>query len=163
MRIKFTEFAADPKLRGTIANHPAHIAQSLIAQGAAVAVPYTDFRQRLAAEATSCSDKPDPLFVKGTEWSIFVEPRTGRNLILRKSGSETTRYEPTDVALAISHGCPPSVAGLLKSDIDLENLKDAAAYASEKAKQEREAAERLDRVRTGASLYTLGKRLVKPQ
>jgi len=55
MRIKFTEFAADPKLRGTTSNFPAHIAQSLIAQGAAVAVPYKDFRERLAAEAAEDS------------------------------------------------------------------------------------------------------------
>jgi hypothetical protein len=39
MRIQYTEFVANPALRNTIANLPAHVAQVLIAQGSAVALP----------------------------------------------------------------------------------------------------------------------------
>ena len=163
MRIKFTEFAADPKLRGTTSNFPAHIAQSLIAQGAAVAVPYKDFRERLAAEAAEGSDKSNPKVenVKVPQWGIHTDQFTGRQTLIRRQGFEEIRFEPPEEA--VKAGCPLGIAGQVVSIEAQENLKNVAAEAAAKARQDLEARERLDRIRTGASLYTLGRKLVKPQ
>ena len=162
MRIKFTEYAADPKLRHTISNFPAHIAQSLIAQGAAVAVPYKDFRERLAAEAAEGSDKSNPKVenVKVPQWGIHTD-LLGRQTLIRRQGFEEIRFEtPED---AVKAGCPLGIAGQVVSVEAQENLRNVAAEAAAKSRQDLEARERLDRIRTGASLYTLGRKLVKPQ
>jgi len=63
----------------------------------------------------------------------------------------------------VKAGCPLGIAGQVVSIEAQENLKNVAAEAAAKARQDLEARERLDRIRTGASLYTLGRKLVKPQ
>jgi len=163
MRIKFTEYAADPKLRHTISNFPAHIAQSLIAQGAAVAVPYKDFRERLAAEAAEGHDSHNTSVtaVATPRWGIHTGIN-GTQVIVRRFGFEEARFEnPLD---AVKAGCPVSLAGLVRSAVnhDIDDLRHEADEIAAKAKAENDARERLDRIRTGASLFTLGKKMVKP-
>jgi len=160
MRIKFTEYAADPKLRHTISNLPAHIAQSLIAQGAAVAVPYKDFRERLAAEAAEGSDKSNPTVenVKVPQWGIHTDQITGRQILIRRQGFEELRFETAEDA--VINGCSIGVAGQLQSVENLDALRNAAAEASAKSRQDLEERERLDRLRTKVTLARSG---VKPQ
>jgi hypothetical protein len=45
---------------------------------------------------------------------------------------------------------------------DIDDLRHEADEIAAKAKAENDARERLDRIRTGASLFTLGKKMVKP-
>ncbi|MGO8810999.1 MAG: hypothetical protein ACLQJF_16190 [Candidatus Sulfotelmatobacter sp.] len=163
MRIKFTEYAADPKLRGTTSNFPAHIAQSLIAQGAAVQVPYKGFRERLAAEAAE-GHHPQNTSVTAVAvptWGIHTG-LNGTQVLVRRFGFEETRFEtPED---AVRAGCPVAIAAQLRSVVnhDIDGLRHEADEIATKAKAKQEAAERLDRIRTGASLYILGKKMVKP-
>jgi hypothetical protein len=96
MKITYTQFAADPALRGTTTNLPAHIAQVLIAQGVAEAVPdprrgtneYLQMRaEQSAAAVPSPYDTPAP-FVQGVRWEVG-QSHFGRPVIMRRSGSET--------------------------------------------------------------------------
>jgi hypothetical protein len=110
MRIKFTEHVPDPKLRNTIANHPAHIAQVLIASGQAVAVPYRDFRERLAAEATAASGAGHTdANVSGIEWGVNNKDPLNPSSIVRvikRRGCETLFFStpPDDAPAFIKQG-----------------------------------------------------------
>jgi hypothetical protein len=118
-------------------------------------------RQAQAAEAIPNRFGTDTVVesIKVPQWGIHTERTSGRQTLVKRLGFEETRFESAEDAVRC--GCPTSVAGLLRTEVDLENLKAAAQYASEKAKQEREAADRLDRIRTTTSLFTLGRK-VKP-
>jgi hypothetical protein len=107
MKVKYTEYAPDPKLRNTITHLPPHVAQNLIAQGVCVHVPYKNFVEFMSAEHREGNDpnNVNPPQAKGVEWSctrLFDRP-----VIFRKSGFETTRIETLEVA--IQCGCPESV------------------------------------------------------
>jgi hypothetical protein len=98
MKIQYTEFAANPALRGTIANHPAHVAQVLIAQGAAV-----EIKPKTIAEFLD--SKNPPAQVPTVEWGIKnADERFSCVTIIKRFGNETTifREPPQD--------CPAGVA-----------------------------------------------------
>src|ERR1019366_1496664 len=110
MRIIYTEFVADPKLRNTIANFPAHVAQSLIASGQAVAMPWKSYIERLNAEheqprSAMPGDTAVPN-IEGVKWGIAEHPLAG-TVILRESGSETTRFQDADTAE--NYGAPAAL------------------------------------------------------
>ena len=64
MRITYTEFVPDPKLRGTTTNLPAHIAQVLIASGQAVDVLFKGYQDRLSSETPQVAVPPT------VEWGV---------------------------------------------------------------------------------------------
>lgn len=104
MKIQFTQFAPDPSLRGTTKTLPAHRAQPLIDSGVAVQVPWKDFRERLAAEATSQTAGSFQNVSVDEEWGIDTSLTQFRQVvIIRKRGSETIIYDsPTK-------NTPPSI------------------------------------------------------
>jgi hypothetical protein len=111
MKITYTEYVADPTLRGKTAHLPAHIAQVLIAQGTAKEVPlpprgsrgWLEAIQELDAMRTGPSQYDTvPPSVTGTEWSVKTM-ESGQTLVVKKSGSQTFWYDapPAD--------CPANV------------------------------------------------------
>lgn len=68
MRIKYTEFALNPALRGTISHLPQHRAQALIDSGAAVELPYKNYVERLHDEQAQRAAEPKN--APATGWSI---------------------------------------------------------------------------------------------
>jgi|HubBroStandDraft_6_1064221.scaffolds.fasta_scaffold588084_2 hypothetical protein len=68
MRIRYTEFALNPALRGTISHLPAHRAQALIDSGAAVELPYKNYVERLNDEQAQRA--ADPKNAPATGWSV---------------------------------------------------------------------------------------------
>lgn len=74
MRIQYTEFVANPALRNTTTNLPAHVAQVLIAQGSAVALPRAPrgsaawLAERLEESAAANPPSPTPLLT----WGVSV-------------------------------------------------------------------------------------------
>jgi len=112
MKIQYTEFVADPSLRNTITNLPAHIAQVLIAQGSAKAVPMPRWgtpewleerKAQSAAAVPNAEDTPAP-FVSGVCWEIG-KSYYGKPVIQRRSGSEIGQAAFGE----IPDGCPADV------------------------------------------------------
>jgi hypothetical protein len=68
MRIRYTEFALNPALRGTITHLPQHRAQALIDSGAAVELPYKNYVERLNDEQAQRA--ADPKNAPATGWSV---------------------------------------------------------------------------------------------
>jgi len=83
MRIQYTEFVANPALRGTTTNLPAHIAQVLIAQGSAIALPRAPrgsaewLAERLEESASFNPPAPAPVVT----WTIGGGNDAGRPAI----------------------------------------------------------------------------------
>ncbi len=110
MKIRYNEYVANPELRNTIKNLPAHVAQVLIAQGVAAHVPYTSVKDRIESEA-SLLPKPKPLAV---EWGVQDAnlSQYSRVTVIKRFGSETTFFAapPAD--------CPPSIVARFKELTD---------------------------------------------
>jgi hypothetical protein len=123
VRIKYTEFAPDPRQWNTVVNLPAHVAQVLIATNQAVAVPWKDFRERLAATATAGADPFNVnAYVEGVQWGVIPAETSQfrRVVICKRAGAETTWYDgPTSEM-------PPSIVAqfeqLTNSTVDPEVL-----------------------------------------
>ncbi len=112
MKIKYNEFVANPALRNTETNLPAHVAQVLIAQGVAVAVRYKNFVEYMNAEhaQASAAHSVNPS-VQGVEWGIRDKAlsRFSKVLVVKRIGAATTYFEtpPSD--------CPPSIRARFES------------------------------------------------
>ena len=143
MRITYTEFVPDPKLRGTTVNLPAHVCQVLIAQGSAVAVPYKSYQERLAAEAMPPAPPPEISWgVQDTGASLFSVV-----CIVKKVGNETfyLKEPPTDGS------CPPSIVAKWKSLTDTPT--ETSASASAQRKLEQQEADRVAKEKTYGVIY----------
>src|ERR1039458_7606455 len=92
MKITYTQFVADPALRGTTTNLPAHIAQVLIASGQATEVPmprrgskgngWLEARLEQSRNAGPPSvDDVVPSAPNGVEWGVKV---TGKKVFVLK-------------------------------------------------------------------------------
>jgi hypothetical protein len=109
MKITYTEFAADPALRGTTTNLPAHIAQVLIAQGVAKSCPmpprgsagWLAARKEQSALATA-ADPGDTVVHMGLEWGI--QHNLGKPAIIKRLNSENYFYDVPPPE------CPRSIA-----------------------------------------------------
>jgi len=102
VRIKYNEFVANPVLRNTIVNLPAHVCQSLIAQGVAVGVPYKNLADRIQSEQ-ALLPKPAPPVV---EWGIQKGSLSeySRPAIIRRDANGVTYFaSPTP-------DTPPAIA-----------------------------------------------------
>ncbi len=133
MRITYTEFVPNPNLRGTTVNLPAHVAQVLIAQGSAVAVPYKSYQDRLASEFSS------PAVPVKIEWGIQQGSASqySRPAITKRVGSEATFYStpPADCPAAIAEQFRQLVDGTLyELPPDEAAMHAAAAYVGDSNK-----------------------------
>ncbi len=109
MRVRYNEYVANPTLRHTETNLPAHVAQSLIAQGVAVHVPYTSVRDRIESEAALLPKPAAPAVTWG------IKESTGNyscTTIVKCVGADTTYFKtpPPD--------CPPSIVARFKELTD---------------------------------------------
>ena len=122
MRIKYNEFVANPTLRHTTVNLPAHVCQSLIAQGVATHVAYTSVKDRIESEA-SLLPKPKPPVV---EWGIQqASSEYSRTAIIRRDANGCTYYgSPTP-------DTPPSIAEQFRQ---LTDGVEPAQYSPDEAK-----------------------------
>jgi hypothetical protein len=139
MKITYTQFVADPALRGTTTNLPAHIAQVLIAQGAAKAEPmpargsagWLAARNEQAATATVPDAHDTVAGVAGVEWGIHV--RGVVVAVIKRVGSDTFFFDAPPV------DCP---LGIVQQFLDAANLSpeaNAVAIAAAKKAQEEQA------------------------
>jgi hypothetical protein len=130
MKIQYTEFVADPSLRNTITNLPAHVAQVLIAQGSAKAVPlppygakgWLEHRKEISAQVTtpsSCDIVP-PTTGVGVEWSVEKMP-TGKIVVVKRFQGELTWLSKPP------RECPPSIVQQFK---DMSGLNEAIEGAT---------------------------------
>ncbi len=142
MRVRFIN--PSNKKFGTVEHIENTAGRTLIALGECEAVPYRDFRERLAAEASPAAAPVQISWgVKEADGSVFSTPT-----IVKKVGSETFYFDgpPAD--------CPPSIVAQYN---ELKNVDPGAARAAiEKAKREQEEQERAERTRT-RSLVVAGK------
>jgi hypothetical protein len=124
MRIKYTEFALNPALRGTISHLPQHRAQALIDSGAAVELPYknhveylNDYEaQRIAALPKSAAP--------ATGWGI--RESTSNDQRMRFVVTETSPLGETTF-----YDAPPAHAPLsVKQKFADAVATDAAAFSS---------------------------------
>jgi hypothetical protein len=92
MKIQYTEYVAHPALRGTITHLPRHRAQPLIDIGAAVEIPYADFRERLREEeaAKSAAAPTAPAVVS---WAVTQGMTTGRYAIRAQCSVKTVNLD----------------------------------------------------------------------
>jgi hypothetical protein len=127
MKIQYTEFVADPSLRNTITNLPAHVAQVLIAQGSAKAVPlppygakgWLEHRKEISAQVTapsSCDIVP-PTTGVGVEWSV-EKMSTGKIVIVKRFQGELTWFSKPP------RECPPSIVQQFKGMSGLNEAVD---------------------------------------
>ena len=144
MKITYTEYVPDPKLRGTTAHLPAHIAQVLIASGQAKAVPYKDFREILADDDAVRAAAAPPVTV---EWGIRDKDRSVHSqvLIIRKLGAELSFF------LAPPKDCPPSIVQQWKDMTKVDTSADRVAF--EKAKQEQQARQHDEKIGVLQDIY----------
>jgi hypothetical protein len=112
MKIKYTEFALNPQLRGTTTHLPAHRAQALIDSGAAVEVkmPPHGTPGWLEARAEQEQVRIDSLpadrretFPTVVTWQVYKLPFSGKLGVVRLYLTEKTIYEP---ALIYDRGRP---------------------------------------------------------
>lgn len=100
MKIIYTQFAADPALRGTTTHLPAHIAQVLVAQGVAREIKYANYIERLQ----SLQDAMPPAKPPVVEWGVQDGlSQYSRPTIIRRCGSDTAFFAapPADCPTAI--------------------------------------------------------------
>lgn len=108
MRIRYTDFCLNPALRNTTTNLPQHRAIALIDSGAAVEVPFSDFRERLASEEES-----KPLPTAAVTWAVTQGAMNGRYAITARCSQaqcSTLFYEgppagPENLQFLHSCGC----------------------------------------------------------
>jgi hypothetical protein len=106
MRIRYTEFALNPALRGTITHLPQHRAQPLIDSGAAVELPYKNYVERLNDEQAQRAAEPKPKDAPVIGWIIREstgnDPRV-RFVVVKTTPHETTFYDapPADAPESI--------------------------------------------------------------
>jgi hypothetical protein len=127
MRVKFIN--PTNKKFGTVEHIENTAGRTLIAMGEAEAVPYKDFRERLAAEAAvgSHSTNVNP-GVLGTEWGLIPSETSSfrQDVVVKREGASTTYYSD----------CPPEAPAAIKKQwADLKGLdRFANVRAVEKAK-----------------------------
>ncbi len=136
MKIQYTEFVADPSLRNTITNLPAHVAQVLIAQGSAKAVPmpargskeWLAARNEQAATATVPDAHDTVAGVSGVEWGIHQSGKVVA--VIKRVGSDTFFFDtpPAD--------CPRSITQQFLDAASLSPEANAVAIAAAKKSQE---------------------------
>ena len=141
VKIRWTSHPSKPELNGT----EQHVAQEF----AIVAVGYGQATlwqkpgygtPEWAAERAALDARrrvpPSEVVpsIDGIRWELMVGSATGRPIILRRSGCETTRFE--DEEQLVRHGAPVKV---LKAFIDAKRASDPAAReaANEAAQQAR--------------------------
>jgi len=151
VQIKYTEFVADPALRGKTVHLPGHIAQVLVASGQATEVkrlPHGSGNAWLAQRAAECAaaGPPDPqdvdANVKGTQWGVLDRDTSvyGVVRVVKKQGCETTFYTtpPADA--------PPGVVARFK---ELTQRNDGAGV-EQLARARKEQIENEERTRQQA-------------
>lgn len=139
MKIQYTEFVADPSLRNTTVNLPAHVAQVLIAQGSAKALPaprrgtneYLQMRAEESALVTAPSDYDTPAGVSATEWGLHLKGKVVA--VIKRSGSDTFFFDspPAD--------CPRSIVQQFLDACLASPEANAVAIAAAKQKQDEQA------------------------
>lgn len=138
MKIIYTEFVADPSLRRTTTNLPAHVAQVLIAQGSAKAVPMPRHGSKdwLAArneQASLAVPSPTdtPAGVTGVEWGI-QNLRSGKVNIIKRVGSDTYFFDgpPQD--------CPRSICQQFIGAAERSDVNSIAVAAAKQAQADRD-------------------------
>ena len=108
MKIRYNEYVANPALRHTETNLPAHVAQSLIAQGVAAHVPYTSVKDRIESEAALLPKPAAPVIEWGMKEAGMYTPTT----VIKRVGSETTFFK------TLPPDCPPSIVARFKQLTD---------------------------------------------
>jgi hypothetical protein len=145
MKVRYTEFALDPNLRGTTIHLPAHRAQALIDIGAAVEVPYKNFQERLAAEM------PPPV-APVVQWAVH-EKASGGAIITKTingggGGGEVSHYNTPPV------DCPQDVVARFKHISRL--AVEYGSGAAEKERLEREQYSLKEKVAVGIARLIYG-------
>jgi hypothetical protein len=133
MRIKYSQFHPDPSLRGTAVDLKPHIADQVIGSGLAVAFPYANYRERLAAEtAAVVAAAPPPQPVQwGIREALCGDAYSPRFVITKTTATETLHYStlPSDA--------PPNIkqrwADLHATDAQL--YKDRQEFLKQKASE----------------------------
>jgi hypothetical protein len=105
VKIRYTEFVPNPALRNTETNLPAHVAQVLIAQGSAVAVPFKTYADFL-------SSKNPPAVAVPVEWGIKEAGAYSPVCVIKRTANGETFYKtpPPD--------CPASIVDQWRSLAD---------------------------------------------
>ena len=138
MRIKYNEFAPNPTLRNTIAHFPAHIAQNLIAQGIAVAVPYKNYGERLSEEFAQGSDPSNVnAFAPVAEWGVreAANSRFSKAVIIKRFRGEITYFEqpPSDAPPDIVARFNVATRTIKRPDLEKARQEQHAQQEQEKA------------------------------
>jgi len=137
MRIKYRE----PSPKAGLTEHIDNVTgRLLVTSGLAEVVPYKDFRERLAAEASPSGPAPIP------EWGI-LEATTplGQNAVIKRCGAETTYYGDP-----LPEDCPASIRerfALLAGRPTAETVQ-ARKEAEQNRQFEQQAAEKVGLLRT---------------
>jgi hypothetical protein len=136
----------------SVAEVAIYMGQATLAPRAAYGTPEF-LAERAEAAKNAIPDKHDTVGtpVVGTEWSVWTEPRTGRQLLLRKQGYETFRFETAQKAL--DHGCPPSIAKKFIPEDARQSAREQAQEKSEQAHIAAEQQEKKDNARAKASMW----------
>jgi hypothetical protein len=94
MRIKYSQHHPDPSLRGTAADLKPHIAEQVIGSGLAVAFPYANYRERLAAETAIvvAAAPPQAPVQWGIREALSNDPYSPRFVITKTSPTETLHF-----------------------------------------------------------------------
>jgi hypothetical protein len=105
MKVRYTEFCPDPKLRNTETHLQNHVAAVLIAQGVAVAVPFKTFADFL-------SSKNPPAVAVPVEWGVKEAGAYTPATVIKRTANGVTHYRtpPPD--------CPASIVAQWKSLAD---------------------------------------------
>jgi len=155
MKIRYSEFCPDPKLRNTETHQPAHIAQVLIAQGVATEVRlprrgspgWAEARMEQSRELCTAPSAGDTVveFFKDPQWSVNETAIMGRPTIFCKHGYECVRFVGTTAADdAKRAGCPKSILKLYE---DIVAKKSPDAIEAQRDRIAREQAEQQQRER----------------
>jgi len=94
------------------------IGSTLVAAGLAEHIPYKNYIERLSETAREGSDvsNVNPPSVTGTVWEVTTAPRSGKVILLRKTGFETARIETVEQAAAV--GAPQNVVKQFKAMLE---------------------------------------------
>lgn len=161
MKIRYTDYAPNPTLRGTETHLPAHRAQPLIDSGIAVEVKYTSYVERLTAEPGGMLT-PDPDFVVGAQYSVhermFGSVLIGHAYVTRRSGTETVFFDKLE---AIPSDCPKNVVIRF---LTLNAVGDPEVLAEKRIQEhyrQEAAAQKQNDAETGAAVAKYGVGVLK--
>lgn len=156
--VLWTNHPYNKNLNGTKEHVAVSVAESAFQFKQAVPAPRPRYgtpewlAERAEASKSAVPDKHDTVVtpVVGTEWFLMTTPEE-RQLLVRKSGFETTFFPTVQQALAA--GCPKNIADRFVPDEVRKTNREIAAETSEQARIKAEQQQKRENTLAHASMW----------